>query len=143
LLYGDLRDVVFDGRYDIIAILSVEAVLNADEVVSFLERLSGPLSDEGVIIIDSASVLSVRQLAAESIKRLTGYYRKPYVFWAWWRTPGFLAGLARKAGLEVEAIYNVHRVKGRRRLHRRARLYEGWPTLRTSHAALVLRSSHA
>lgn len=141
LLYGDLRDVVFEEKYDIIAILSVEAVLNAEEVVSFLQRLSGPLSDDGVIIIDSASVLSLRQLAAESIKRVTGYYRKPYVFWAWWRTPGFLAGLARKAGLDVEAIYNVHRTNGRRRLHRRARLYEGWPTLRTSHAALVLRSS--
>ena len=113
-------------------------VFNEDEVVDVLARLRRALKDDGILLIDTASTLSVRQLAAEAVKRVIGYYRKPYIFWAWWRTPGFLASLGRKAGFRIGTIYHVRNAGSRRRLYARPRLIQGWPTLRNSHSMLLM-----
>src|ERR1700752_4668430 len=64
------------------------------------------LSPGGLLVIQSVSILSIRQAAKEVLKRLIGHYHKqPYVFWGYWRTPSEFATPAKNAGFRTVSRY--------------------------------------
>ena len=105
-LVGDLRDVEPAQSFDIITLLAVDYILPRADFASLLRRLAGWLRKGGIIVIYTPSMLTVRRLAVECLRRATGAYsRNGYVFWGWWRTPGEFATVATLAGMRLREVW--------------------------------------
>ncbi len=107
-LIGDIFKMTPEKKYDLVTLITIDYVMNRREFVEFLQRAARWLEPGGQIILYCASTLSLRQMAAELIKRALGRYRNGrQVFWGYWRTPGEFFKTANAAGLRVTEVYRV------------------------------------
>jgi hypothetical protein len=107
-LIGDLHQLASDNRYDFVAMIGLDYVMNRREFTEFLSQAARWLDADGQIIVYCASTLSFRQAAVEIAKHCLGVYRRqPHVFWGYWRTPGEFSKVARRAKLHLGGIYSV------------------------------------
>jgi hypothetical protein len=142
-LIADMRGIVIPWKFDIVVMLASEYVLTRDELISLLQTIEKALDQNGWMVLQSVSVLSIVRLGKEIVKRLRGGYPSPeHVFWGWWRTPAELAACAADAGLLVTTAYRaVQAPGGGTVLQRRARGLRFTPTW--SDTSLVMLLEHA
>ena len=85
-LIGDLHQLASDNRYDFVAMIGLDYVMNRREFTEFISQAARWLDADGQIIVYCASTLSFRQAAVEIAKHCLGVYRRqPHVFWGYWR----------------------------------------------------------
>ena len=102
----DIRELEFDQEFDIVTLIASEYFLSRSELSQFMRTAASGLSPGGLLIIQSVSILSMRQAVKELVKRLIGHYHKrPYVFWGYWRTPSEFATTAKSTGLRAVSRY--------------------------------------
>ena len=138
---GDLRQLGDIGKYDIVAILGSDYVLSREELKSVFQKMRTWLAEEGCFLVDSVSVLSLRQWAVEILKELSGRHRRtPHVFWGWWRTPGEFRQIAREAGLTLMSVYRESsNARTNPTMKLRNRAFQSWPLLRNSSLMILFQ----
>ena len=68
VLIGDVAALTLERNYDIVAMLALDCALNGQDLLRTFRSARAALSSDGLLIFQSVNTLSVRQLAAESIK---------------------------------------------------------------------------
>jgi SAM-dependent methyltransferase len=106
ILIEDVCNLKVDEKYDVIAMLALDCALNRQDLIRLLAKAKSWLSPDGVIVFHSVNTLSLRQLAAEIVKKITArHIRVPHIFWGWWRSLGEYCHLAKQAGLSAKEVY--------------------------------------
>ena len=137
-LIGDATTLSPAGRYDLITAITLEYVMDRGELVKFLARAKSWLQPRGQIILYSASTLSFRHVAVETVKRILGTYRRrAHVCWGYMRTPGEFFSIAHEAGLRVVASCGFAGGAGGK-LNLRARTPKYLPPLRDPNLIVIL-----
>jgi hypothetical protein len=104
---GDASKMEFSERFDFIAIFMLDSCLSRQDLAELLRRAGTWLTPDGVILLQSAAVLSFRQIVAEWVKGLRRLIApKPHVFWGWWRTVGDICRIAESSKLQVRGVYS-------------------------------------
>lgn len=127
---GDATKMQFQEKYDVIAIMTLDSTLNRADLQALLRHASQWLTPTGFILFHSATVLSLRQTLAESIKYVRQKLSpRPSVFWGWWRTVGDLCGLGERSGLRVLDVFRFGGREGA--ISRRMGLRQRLPTFKS------------
>ncbi len=101
-LQSDMASFTPEQTFDVISMLANDFVLDRAGFVDFCRRMAAALSPGGMIICYCPSVLSLRRILIEALRRATGYYRRnQWIFWGWWRSPGEFQRVSRAAGLQL------------------------------------------
>lgn len=130
-ILGDVCEIEPAGTYDIVVMLALDYALSHVKLQAVLAHAFRWLEPGGWLVLESVTILSVRQLAAEIVKAFAGRYQKiPHIYWGWWRTPGEMAKMARTAGLLLRRVYYISGASEGLILVRRPKLSQSWPPLR-------------
>ncbi len=138
-LIADIREIAIASKFDLILILASEYFLDTAELEQLMRKVSDSLTPDGLFVLHSVSVLSVRQWLSEILKKAIGTYRAAtYLFWGWWRTPYEFYRCARGAGLTLlSASTLVTSRGGYRSMQRRPRISRLWTTLSNPEVVMV------
>ena len=140
---GDLRQLGDIGKYDIVAILASEYVLDREELKSMFRKVRTWLTEEGCFLVVSVSVLSLRQWAVEILKVFSGQRRRtPHVFWGWWRSPGEFRQIGADAGLTLTSVYRESpNARTNPTMKLRSRTGQAWPLLRDTSLLMLFQAN--
>ena len=138
VLISDLRSLAIPGQFDIIVMLGGDYFLSKQELTDLIRTAAEKLTKDGILILWSTTVLSLKQGVKEFVKHLIGRHLSPsYVFWGWWRTVSEFSKFARPARLRLAESYSTDSPAGQTVMQRRSTICRACPTLHSTSALMV------
>lgn len=139
IIIGKIYDLSIPGKYDVVCMFAVDYALNNDNLQKTFSKVNSLLAEDGIFLNQTVNLLSFRQVVVSTIRRyfLRTYQSPDYVFWGWWRSPGLISKLARKAGLETSQQF----VSDGQGYSERRQFLRRFPTLRANDMVTVFSKS--